>query len=386
MLKQPHVRLAECVLALVVFDGDRPQNAVAAEDRNRDRGLAGVGARNGHESLRRVLGAVFHHQWLARLHQLQERRPGRNRRHRQTHAVLVRYRKCTRFALGSYQRIPMSPVLNTSRNLVADQVDDGLEIELRGHALLDAVDHRQLGGALLGLLEQALRLVEQARVLQRHAHARRHGAEQAHLGFAVGVLALVVLQDDGAEHAVAAEDGHGDQGLPWSVPGISVMPERPQLGRGCSRPSAGASAASVKNEPARRRWRGRRVQAHTVLVFVQVMHQVGLRVVPADADLAGLEHLAQLVADQVDDGLEVELRGHALLDAVDHRQLGGALLGFLQQPLRLVEQARVFQRHAHARRDRGEPGARPPRRRRSRARSPPGRSSPARDRCRRWGH
>ena len=61
-----------------------------------------------------------------------------------------------------------------------------------------------------------------------------------------------------------------------------------------------------------------------------------------------LKHLAQLVAHQVDDGLEVELGGHALLDAVDDRQLGVALLGLLQQPLRLVEQARVLQRHAHA--------------------------------------
>ena len=66
----------------------------------------------------------------------------------------------------------MSPVLKHLAQLVADQVDDGLEVELGGEALLDAVDDRQLGGALLGLLEQALRLVEEARVLQRDAHAR----------------------------------------------------------------------------------------------------------------------------------------------------------------------------------------------------------------------
>ena len=95
--------------------------------------------------------------------------------------------------------------------LVADQVDDGLEVELGGHALLDAVDHCELGGALLGFLQQPLRLVEQARVFQRHAHARGHGAEQPHLGFAEGVLALVVLQDDRAQHAVAAEDGHAER-------------------------------------------------------------------------------------------------------------------------------------------------------------------------------
>ena len=39
----------------------------------------------------------------------------------------------------------------------------------------------------------------------------------------------------------------------------------------------------------------------------------------------------------------------ALLDAVDYRELGVVLLGFLQQPLGLVEQARVLERNAHAR-------------------------------------
>ena len=77
--------------------------------------------------------------------------------------------------------------------LVAHQVDDRLEVELRGDALLDAVDHRHLGGALLGLLEQPLRLVEQARALQRHAHRRRDRRQQAHFGLAERVLALVVL-------------------------------------------------------------------------------------------------------------------------------------------------------------------------------------------------
>ncbi len=38
---------------------------------------------------------------------------------------------------------------------------------------------------------------------------------------------------------------------------------------------------------------------------------------------------------------------NAFLDAVDDRELGGALLGFLEQPLRLVEQARVLERDAH---------------------------------------
>ena len=58
----------------------------------------------------------------------------------------------------------------------------------------------------------------------------------------------------------------------------------------------------------------------------------------------------QRVADQVDDRLKIELGGHGLLDAVDHRQLGIALLGFLQQPLRFVEEAGAVHRQ------RGAPG------------------------------
>ena len=53
--------------------------------------------------------------------------------------------------------------------------------------------------ALLCSSSSLLGLVEQARVLQRHAHARGDGAQQAHLGLAESVLALVVLEDDGAD-------------------------------------------------------------------------------------------------------------------------------------------------------------------------------------------
>jgi hypothetical protein len=52
-----------------------------------------------------------------------------------------------------------------------------------------------------------------------------------------------------------------------------------------------------------------------------------------------MKNLAQLVADQVNDCLEVELGRHTLLDAVDHSQLGRALLALLEQPLRFVEEA-----------------------------------------------
>jgi len=59
------------------------------------------------------------------------------------------------------------------------------------------------------------------------------------------------------------------------------------------------------------------------------MKQVGAGVVPDDADVAGVEYFTQLVTDEVDDGLEIELRGHPFLDTVDDGQLRRPLLGFL---------------------------------------------------------
>src|SRR5437868_3801306 len=66
-----------------------------------------------------------------------------------------------------------------------------------------------------------------------------------------------------------------------------------------------------------------------------------------DADVVGIEDVAELCADEVDDRLQSQLGSEALLDAVDHRQLCGALLLGLEQPLRLVEEARVLERYAH---------------------------------------
>ena len=77
-------------------------------------------------------------------------------------------------------------------DLVADRVIDALDVELGGKRLLDAVDDGELGGALLGLLEQALRLVEEARILERHAHRVGERLQQTHVGFAEGVFALHV--------------------------------------------------------------------------------------------------------------------------------------------------------------------------------------------------
>ncbi len=89
-------------------------------------------------------------------------------------------------------------------------------------------------------------------------------------------------------------------------------------------------------------------------VVVDVVNQVRFGVHPRNANVAGVEHFAQFVADEVDDGLEVEFGRHAFLDAVDHGQFRCAPLGLLQEPLRFVEQARALQRHAHRGADGGQ--------------------------------
>ena len=54
----------------------------------------------------------------------------------------------------------------------------------------------------------ALRLVEEAGVLERHAHRRRHRGEQPHRGLVEGMLTVEVFQSHEAQHALAADDGH----------------------------------------------------------------------------------------------------------------------------------------------------------------------------------
>ncbi len=93
-------------------------------------------------------------------------------------------------------------------------------------------------------------------------------------------------------------------------------------------------------------WRDRLFLA--MLVFIKMNEQTRLKVMPADTDIFRMEHFSQLVAHQVNDGLEVQLGRQALLDAVDDRQFGIALLGLLEQALGLIEQTGILERHAHA--------------------------------------
>ena len=195
----------------------------------------------------------------------------------------------------------MSSMCSTSRSLSPTRSTMAWKFELRGDALLDAVDHRQLGVALLGFLEQPLRLVEEARVLERHAHAGGDGSQQPDVGLAERVLALVVLEHDAAEHAVAADDRNEHAGLaavgarrhrrcraprlPRGVLTTQRLP--PQTSRslrdcpGWSASTAGSAARRART----RRGSGRRPPCRRT----------------SGCRCRRVEDLAQLVADQVDD-------------------------------------------------------------------------------------
>src|SRR6476646_4193829 len=70
-----------------------------------------------------------------------------------------------------------------------------------------------------------------------------------------------------------------------------------------------------------------------MLVGIEPLDQAELRIEPMNARVTGVEYLAQSVAHQLDDGLEVQMCGDAPMDAVDKSQLGSARVPFGYTPL-----------------------------------------------------
>ena len=90
-----------------------------------------------------------------------------------------------------------------------------------------------------------------------------------------------------------------------------------------------------------------------LLYAFAIIHEEGIafhiRFLVVDHDIAGLqvEDLADLIADQIIDGLHVQLGCQSLLDTGNDRQFGIALFGLFEQALGLVEETRVFEGDAH---------------------------------------
>ena len=90
--------------------------------------------------------------------------------------------------------------------------------------------------------------------------------------------------------------------------------------------------------------------------FEAIHDPVGLAFMVEDIDEYRLriEHLPDLISDEVIDGLHVELGSKPFLDAIDDGQFRGALFRLLEEALGLVEEAGVLEGDAHGVGDRGE--------------------------------
>ena len=76
-----------------------------------------------------------------------------------------------------------------------------------------------------------------------------------------------------------------------------------------------------------------------MLKLIEMMNQAGFFIIPANAKVTRVKHFTQFIADQIDDGLKIQLRGQPLLDRVDDLQLRNTFLfGF--------EEAGIFESRA----------------------------------------
>ncbi len=327
-----------------------PRKRSPDEHRHEHRGLAPVGARDDlhAEGIRR--GPVVHDDRLA-LEQLRMHGPiavFRKRDPLLLDAMLVRIERTNEAGLLLTPEDAHVPRPEYLAQLVAHQVDDRLEVQLGAHSLLDAVDHRQLRVSLLRLLQQALRLVEEPRVLERDAHARRHRREQTHLGFVKSVLAFVAPEPDLPHDTVRPDDGGVDgrqarlgarQGRKSQCCRIALIAQHERH----------SPCFEERVDATRLQGRGRVLQPNARARTRRGSGRFGSSGRTQRMPMSPvLEHLTQLVAHQVDDRLEVQLRRHAQLDAVDHREFRGPLFRLLEQSLRFVEQAGVLEGDAQA--------------------------------------
>ena len=232
-----------------------------------------------------------------------------------------------------------------------------VDVEVGRQALLDAVDDRQLGGALVRLGQQPLRLAEEAGILECDAHARRDGAQHPLVAIGIGGGSLVA-EDDDPDRLAAGHDRHAQPGFVHDVVRLGFRVFAEEASRGLLRcpisepqraPLADHDGGDATTELD---WQG--VHTTPCVELEREADHVGRSVIQTDVQILDVELGREALPDQLDDAVVLELLGQGGTDLVDDRQLGVALLGLGEQALRLVEQPSVLERHAHAARDRGQ--------------------------------
>ncbi len=225
-----------------------------------------------------------------------------------------------------------------------------MHVQVLRQALLDAVEQRQLSGALIGLTEQPLRFREQPRILQRDSHAAGNGADHAFVAF--GERMWRIIPDD--HHADDRRSGHDRHAKPrFSLDGDITLGvcAHEATGSFLLGPGAESEGAPLADDLRRQSLtEGNRLPMDTpgVIDLVREADEVGAHVVETDVQVGGVEHAREPLADQLDDRVEFELPSQRVADLVDDGELIVALLGLGQQPFRFGEQPRVLERNAHA--------------------------------------
>ena len=212
--------------------------------------------------------------------------------------------------------------------LFADRFDDCLEVQFGGDAGLDAVDERELGAALLGFIQEPLRLVEEACVLQRHAHAVGQHLQQVHFSLGERILLPAVERDD-SERFVALQDRDAKVALADGIVAAIANRQCAQLGATPNHVPideqrlAGGDDVRRETDP-HGKWFDRKALA--VLEVVRHRHQVARAILERDRHVWPAEYFRDLVTNEVDDRAEIKLRRQPFLHAVDNGQFSRACL------------------------------------------------------------
>ena len=230
-----------------------------------------------------------------------------------------------RFVRGVAEE-PRSGGVPARHPLVGIHHDDGCRADLDEH---------------LEVLLLAVYLGEQARVLDRDADVGGDGGEEARVGLAEPAFLLDALDADYADRPVAGEDRHAEireRGRSDCGLSLVLLPpvEQQRLAR----------AEDLRCQPLAV-LDGWLRAALARLVVVGELDPPRLLVVQGHIRDVGVERPTHLLADELDQCVEVELRRERLADAVHGSQLGDALP-------RLVDEARVVEGDAEASGQRGQ--------------------------------
>ncbi|MBV6504455.1 MAG: hypothetical protein AKCLJLPJ_02607 [Fimbriimonadales bacterium] len=205
---------------------------------------------------------------------------------------------------------------------------------------MHAVDDRQFCHAFLFGIEET-------RVLEGDAHRVGDRRQQTNIRLSERVFHIQILQADDARHLVADDHRHKEQRLRflafenWFLSEFNrelaiLLIDQPWLA-GFDHP-----LAELVN-----RHRSVEMDPLTALDEIFVINFAASRVIQRDQRRLCVENLGHLIADEVNDGLELQFGCQPLLNAVDDRQFGVALLRLFEQTLSLVKETGILQRDTH---------------------------------------